>query len=107
MSSINKGKALKQLKRLPEYLHDYCNELTIIEENNEEYDRDYVEKLKSVVIIDFMLIENIKYEIFSKENFKKLKNYKKKLMSDFLTREEITQIEKIIKETVDNYANVG
>ena len=107
MSSINKEKALTQLNEFPKYLCEYCKELSIIEECDEEYDRDYVEKLKSVVIIDFMLIENIKYEIFSKENFKKLKNYKEKLMSDFLTREEITQIEKIIKETVDNYANVG
>lgn len=107
MSKINKEKALKQLNEFPNYLCEYCKELAIIEECDEEYDRDYVEKLKSVVIIDFMLIDNIKYGIFSKENFKKLKNYKKKLMRDFLTREDITQIEKIIKDTIDNFADAG
>lgn len=107
MSSINKERALKQLKGLPEYLCSYCKELALIEECDEEYDRDYIEKLKSVVTIDFILIDNIKYEIFSKKNYRKLKKYKEKLMIDFLTREEIMQIEKIIRDTVDNCANIG
>lgn len=107
MSSINKEKALKQLKELPEYLCSYCKELALIDECEEAYDKDNFEKLKSVVIIDFMLIDNIKYEVFSKKNYRKLKKYKEKLMMDFLTSEEITQIEKIIRDTIDNFADAG